>query len=150
MSRVQIHTRLLPKKAAPLASLDGVGSTALSRRHPVGATGPGDRAGRSLASNSLSTDRGSFLSLDVVEDDGITSEALFLLAPSSMHLKGWDQGTAVAVSARRGRRPFLSGDCGLGSPCLMRRPRVGSRSDKPVLAIVQPSWAFATRVSEFI
>lgn len=118
---------------------DGFGSTSVAIFQPVEANGLVTQTGRCFVTFA----RGSFLSLDAIDNEGVSS-----LASTSA-----EEGRMIRFSKRNAvaepATPAVS-TAQQGGLELARRPRVGCRSGKPVLAIDPLSRAFASRVSDSI
>jgi hypothetical protein len=116
---------------------DGFGSTPLETLQPVEANGSVTPTGRCFVFPA----RGSFLPLDAIDNEGVSSLA-FTSAEEGRMIR-FCRRNAVAEPATPA--VFTAPQGGLD---LARRPRVGRRSGKPVLAIDPLSRAFASRVSD--
>ncbi|SIO28871.1 hypothetical protein SAMN05444166_3523 [Singulisphaera sp. GP187] len=138
MCRVLLHNHdcFSPTFAFPV-SFDGFGSTPLETASTVEANGPVTQTGRSF----FWPVHGSFLSLDVIDNEGVSSLASTSVESGS--LTRFSRRNAVADPATPAVTTAQQGGLDLA-----RRPRVGRRSGKPVLAIDPLLRAFASRVSD--
>ncbi|AGA31327.1 hypothetical protein Sinac_7285 [Singulisphaera acidiphila DSM 18658] len=138
MCRVLLHTNdcFSPTFAFPVC-LDGFGSTPLEIFQPVEANGPVTQTGRCFVRSA----HGSFLALDAIGNEGVSS--LASASAEEGRLIRFRMRNAVAEPATPAVSTAQQGELDLA-----RRPRVGRRSGKTVLAIDPRSRAFASCVSD--
>ncbi|WP_406698833.1 hypothetical protein V5E97_08105 [Singulisphaera sp. Ch08] len=138
MCRILLHTNdcFSPTFAVPIC-FDGFGSTSLETLEPVEANGPVTQTGRCFVSLA----DGSFLPLDAIDNEGVSSQAS--TSTEEGRMIRFHKRNAVAEPATAA--VSMAQQIGLD---VARRPRVGCRSGKPVIAIDPRSRAFALRVSD--